>query len=130
LAPHDPQKPLPDKIPATAASLRTRTFVAALQPHPACTNALIQKKKKNAKEGEKKAQKMRFEVLPPLMHYLATDWPFPEVSRLTVVSRSWRTTVLESLKTANHLILRGQFAKSVRDGDVRLVFFENKTLLK
>ncbi len=68
--------------------------------------------------------------MPPLMHYLATDWPFPEVSRLTVVSRSWRTTVLESLKTANHLILRGQFAKSVRDGDVRLVFFENKTLLK
>jgi len=31
--------------------------------------------------------------LERLLVFLATDRPFPEVSRLTVVSRSWRTTV-------------------------------------
>ena len=54
------------------------------------------------------------------MAFLADDRPFPEVSRLAVVSKTWRTVSLKALKTAPHLILRGQFAESVTDGVVRL----------
>ena len=74
--------------------------------------------------GSKKRQStitnMEGGVLQPLLMFLATDWPFPEVSRLTEVSRSWRTTVLESLKTATQLILRGRYAECVTDRDARL----------
>ena len=47
------------------------------------------------------------EVLEPLFEFLTTDRPFPEVSRLTVVSRKWRTVTLKTLKTVSHLILVG-----------------------
>ena len=59
------------------------------------------------------------EVLEPLLAFFATDRPFAEVSRLTVVSRNWRTAALRSLKTAPELNLSG-CAESVRDEDVRL----------
>ena len=59
--------------------------------------------------------------LEPIFAFLATDRPFAEVSRLTVVSKNWRTVVHKALKTAPQVNLSG-FAESVRDEDVRLAF--------
>ena len=58
------------------------------------------------------------EVLEPLLAFLAADRPFAEVSRLAVVSKTWRRVSLNALKTATQLILSG-FPESV-DGVVRL----------
>jgi len=58
-------------------------------------------------------------VLEPLLAFLAADRPFAEVSRLTVVSKTWRRLSLNSLKTVPQLILSG-FAESVTDEVVRL----------
>ena len=58
------------------------------------------------------------EVLEPLLAFLAADRPFAEVSRLAVVSKTWRRVSLNALKTAPQLILSG-FPQST-DRDVRL----------
>ena len=47
------------------------------------------------------------EVLVPLFAFLADDRPFAEVSRLAVVSKTWRRVSLNALKTTVRLILRG-----------------------
>jgi ankyrin repeat protein len=57
--------------------------------------------------------------LEPLLAFFAAFRPFAEVSRLTVVSKTWRRVSLNALKTAKKLILSG-FAESVTDGVVRL----------
>ena len=59
------------------------------------------------------------EVLEQIFAFLATDRPFAELSRLTLVSTKWRTVSLNALKTAPQLNLSG-FAEAVRDEDVRL----------
>ena len=59
------------------------------------------------------------EVLEPLFAFLAVDRPFAEVSRLAVVSKTWRRVSLNDLKTAHQLNLSG-FAESVNAGVVRL----------
>jgi hypothetical protein len=59
------------------------------------------------------------EVLEPLLAFLAADRPFAEVSRLAVVSKTWRRVSRNSLKTAHRLNLSG-FAEYVTDGVVRL----------
>ena len=58
-------------------------------------------------------------VLEPLLVFLASDRPFAEVSRLSVVSKTWRRVSLNALKTAHQLNLSG-FAESVTDAVVRL----------
>ena len=58
-------------------------------------------------------------VLEPLFVFLVTDRRFVEVSHLTVVSWSWRTVVLKSLKTVTQIDLIG-FVESVWDEGVRL----------
>ncbi len=52
------------------------------------------------------------EVLEPLFASLAANRPFAEVSRLAVVSKTWRRVSFNALKTAHQLILSG-FAESV-----------------
>ena len=59
------------------------------------------------------------EVLEPLLAFLAANRPFAEVSRVAVVSKTWRRLSLNALKTAPELILSG-FAGSVTDEVVRL----------
>jgi hypothetical protein len=59
------------------------------------------------------------EILEPLLAFLAAVKPFAEVSRLAVVSKTWRRVSLNALKTANQLNLSG-FAESVTDSVVRL----------
>ena len=59
------------------------------------------------------------EVLEPLFAFLADDRPFAEVSRLAVVSKTWRRVSHNALKTAHQLHLSG-FAESVTDGVVLL----------
>jgi hypothetical protein len=58
------------------------------------------------------------EVLEPLLAFLAADRPFADVSRLALVSKTWRRMSLNALKTAPQLILSG-FPEST-DRDVRL----------
>jgi hypothetical protein len=58
-------------------------------------------------------------VLEQLLAFLAANRPFAEVSRLTVVSKTWRRVSLNALKTAPQLILSG-FGGSVTDEVVRL----------
>jgi hypothetical protein len=59
-------------------------------------------------------------VLEPILAFLAADRPFVEVSRLAVVSNTWRRLSFNALKTANQLILSGFNAEYVTDGVVRL----------
>ena len=60
------------------------------------------------------------EVLEPFLAFLAADRPFAEFSRLAVLSKTWMSMSLKSLKTTPHLILGGGFAESVTDEVVRL----------
>jgi hypothetical protein len=62
---------------------------------------------------------MFVEVLEPFLAFLAAAKPFAEVSRLAMVSKTWRRVSLNALKTAHQLNLSG-FAESVTDGVVRL----------
>jgi hypothetical protein len=59
------------------------------------------------------------EVLEPFFTFLAANRPFAEVSRLTVVSKTWRRVSANALKTAHELNL-SVFAESVTDEVVRL----------
>jgi hypothetical protein len=59
------------------------------------------------------------EVLEPLLAFLAASRTFAEVSRLAVVSKTWRRVSSNALKTAHQLNLSG-FAESVTDAVVRL----------
>jgi hypothetical protein len=59
------------------------------------------------------------EILEPLLVFLAAGLPFAEVSRLAVVSKTWRRVLRNALKTAHQLNLSG-FAESVTDAVVRL----------
>jgi hypothetical protein len=59
------------------------------------------------------------EVLEPLLAFLAANRPLAEVSRLAVVSKTWRRVSGNALKTAHQLDLSG-VAESVTDGVVRL----------
>ena len=54
------------------------------------------------------------EILEPLLAFLAAAKPFAEVSRLAVVSKTWRRVSLNALKTAHQLNL-SRFAESVTD---------------
>ena len=64
-------------------------------------------------------ENMFVEVLEPLLEFLVDARTFAEVSRLAVVSKTWRMVSLNALKTAHQLNLSG-FAESVNDGVVRL----------
>jgi hypothetical protein len=59
-------------------------------------------------------------VLEPLLVFLAAAQPFAEVSRLAVVSKTWRRVSRNSLKTAHELNLSGFAESVVTDGVVRL----------
>ena len=52
------------------------------------------------------------EVWEQLLAFLTADRPFADVSRLAVVSKTWRSVSLNALKTVLHLNLSG-FAESV-----------------
>ena len=60
------------------------------------------------------------DILEPLLAFLAANRPFAEVSRLAVVSKTWRRLSFNALKTANQLILSGFNAEYVTDGVVCL----------
>ena len=59
------------------------------------------------------------DVLEPLLAFFVAARPFAEVSRLAVLSKTWRKVLLNALKTAHQLNLSG-FAESVTDEVVRL----------
>jgi ankyrin repeat protein len=67
----------------------------------------------------RKRSTMFVEILEPLLAFLAANRPFAAVSRLAVVSPTWRRVSLNALKSAHELNLSG-FAESVTDGVVRL----------